>query len=1155
MASTIVSAKSFDTALKEISQNIVWKNQYTANSYEDGGYAYLVDTYLIAAKKLMSKYAVDTIISTLEEYEDVSVDKMREELSNLGMALSYVEAYITMHNYIEHNAYYRMLYGLPSEEDYDNSCVFPDGFYNTDHQIMQHCEWPIDTYNPTDELVIISRDESDDESYYIIENDGTTFTVNGEPCREVNDTIIQQAMVEDNQMGNPRYPTGMYLFIRNRNDLYVANDVVEIPDGYNQVYLPAATHKFEMVKPVLIPVHEWDYYDRATFIKSDWYTNFAKEHYGEFDFEYLKYMAARQIYPFVSRMADRFALLYCPSSNPTILAEQFRQSYESCRQYCVRVFYTDAFRNSQGVYYEGFIGMAILFMTINQMYYKYIDADIDRDFYDLESLKIVYEAYGVPYIDTIPIKYHKKIVKKINKLLRYKGSGQVLIDLCDIFDYDIIGIYQYYLVKERKWTTNPNNDGETEIPYIAYKIKTDASGNTVYGPDGAPVLVYDYDKMYNYYFLKANILDNPESYLLDDSNLEDYDTIAVPDAYWFDEDDDTKERVTESDYNMIETKYMGVQIQFDMTELLYESCYFMRYILDNPEFMLREDLVVTHERISHQTNIFALVIYAFCLICRKNGLTGSIPSSPSAIARVLGFNIKGIYKALQETHLQGLKIMKDWTPHKHTSDETHYWSTDWSNDWNTTDADRQNRSQELDEFYQNNFSTITLPDGATIDYSVSDYRQFRPDEQKLLTKIFVEEGYGETAPSDGVVKKVTSDMANMVVEYSDGTEVTYSLQYIRPTEFTGDDGATTVTDVIHYFHTPYVAGDTVKAGDLLYYNDEHNYMWHGVIIVPNRDLSAWTSLVSQFMKFDNDDDSGNGNALDKFLQLIDKIDPNNVQSFSDLSESYNAMRDAMEILDGAVINSDSREEYNAWRQLQKICETTDMMESTYMIPDSDGYGYHVPATYDELLKYYDANLYIQLEEVSEDEEELKTETDYVLTLFERICADLEKIQYIDNIDINFITQYLYAMLRFFKSAKVDLIDFKMIFTIGSRSEGLIKLFDHMMDNAKVESNIFDNFAYWLYDDKFECLNDTDEHKAHMEKSLESSYRMGDAIAMTEWFYTAPWNYILTSDSQYVDTSYSEKIYYDPMDEVPKYPMNADDLFSENAGNGEEMLSD
>ena len=61
--------------------------------------------------------------------------------------------------------------------------------------------------------------------------------------------------------------------------------------------------------------------------------------------------------------------------------------------------------------YIGFVGLMILFQTLLQMHRKFLDTDITRDFYDEDSLRLVYDSYDVPYYASIPIEYHKRIVR------------------------------------------------------------------------------------------------------------------------------------------------------------------------------------------------------------------------------------------------------------------------------------------------------------------------------------------------------------------------------------------------------------------------------------------------------------------------------------------------------------------------------------------------------------------------------------------------------------------------------------------------------------------------------------------------------------------------------------------------------------------------
>ena len=186
-------------------------------------------------------------------------------------------------------------------------------------------------------------------------------------------------------------------------------------------------------------------------------------------FLYVTHMTHRKIYPFVARLAQDFDLLYVPEAELSVLSRDFRETYQLCRDFIVIRYYSEAYYN-QYEYYEGMVGMSILFQTIQQMHVKYLEADITRDFYDLDSIKIVYEAYSVPFFENIPVFYHQKIIKAMNRLLMYKGGNQVFFDLCALFDFESLDVFKYYLCK-----TNARYD-ENGRPIIVYT----QSGNIDY---------------------------------------------------------------------------------------------------------------------------------------------------------------------------------------------------------------------------------------------------------------------------------------------------------------------------------------------------------------------------------------------------------------------------------------------------------------------------------------------------------------------------------------------------------------------------------------------------------------------------------------------------------------------------------------------------
>ena len=123
---------------------------------------------------------------------------------------------------------------------------------------------------------------------------------------------------------------------------------------------------------------------------------------------------------------------FVPESDIDTLERDFREVYAECTNFMILRYYSEAYRN-QYEFYEGFVGLAILFMTLQRMHSKYLEADMTRDFYDLDSIRIVYEAYSVPFFESIPVNYHKDIIKAINRLISYKGSNTVFFDLFSLF--------------------------------------------------------------------------------------------------------------------------------------------------------------------------------------------------------------------------------------------------------------------------------------------------------------------------------------------------------------------------------------------------------------------------------------------------------------------------------------------------------------------------------------------------------------------------------------------------------------------------------------------------------------------------------------------------------------------------------------------------
>ena len=328
--------------------------------------------------------------------------------------------------------------------------------------------------------------------------------------------------------------------------------------------------------------------------------------------KYLKYLTSKCIDPYIARSSEMFSILWMNSSSYLKIEEDFKSVYNDCKNNIVKVYYTDAFKKNNPLY-DNFIAMCILFMTIQLMHYKYLDADIERDFYDLDSIKYVYDSYGIPFYPQIPIEYHKRIIKNINNLLSYKGSTRVIFDLFDLFDYDGADIYEYYLLKSHKFENN--------LPIFPKKI------------DGT----YDYRNMYDVKFVKVRLYDNPQMEISLPSNHILYDNVVSVDPYWI-SDEALLDKLYEEEYNYRETKYMGIQIVYNMYKIMSESVYFFKLIADNRDKDIFGSIYVS--TIFKNYNIFNVFVYACALYCRKYGYAGNISSNLPVVSKLLGFNFK-----------------------------------------------------------------------------------------------------------------------------------------------------------------------------------------------------------------------------------------------------------------------------------------------------------------------------------------------------------------------------------------------------------------------------------------------------------------------------------------------------------------------------------
>lgn len=365
--------------------------------------------------------------------------------------------------------------------------------------------------------------------------------------------------------------------------------------------------------PMNVPIHEMTFVQRLEIEESGYLDELIKQNPKK---KYLQYAGSRMIDLYSARTADRFDILWMNDiSSQSTIKDEFIDVYNNNKNLVNRVYYTDAYRkyNTQ---YDSFLALSILLMTIQVMNSKYLEKDITRDFYDVESLRAVYDSYGVPYYNEIPLEYHKRIVKNINHLITYKGSNTVFKDLFKIFDLESMSIYQYYLVKRHKVDENGN-------PIFIYE--KDSAGNKVLS-----------DESFDYSFSKVKLGTDPSLAIADEANTIKYDDIVESDPYWI-EDADLKNKLASEEFNYNETKYIGIQSIFDLMGLTYQNSYAIKLILDNKSIL--KTLYITSNT-GINASLYDLIIYLGALFCKSKGWEGVITKDLATTTKYLGFNYK-----------------------------------------------------------------------------------------------------------------------------------------------------------------------------------------------------------------------------------------------------------------------------------------------------------------------------------------------------------------------------------------------------------------------------------------------------------------------------------------------------------------------------------
>ena len=364
-----------------------------------------------------------------------------------------------------------------------------------------------------------------------------------------------------------------------------------------------------------------------------------KERYP--DQEYLNYLGERKINPYVARKLPNFSVLYLPSSESTEVHNKFLECLERNRVFFLKTVYSDAYKYGSD-YYDNFIIIMILLQSFADMISLAPEYIIRRELFDLRTIQYVFESQGCEFYPEIPLKYQKRLVRNLNRLIKYKSSDKNLVDIASLFGFDDIQLFKYYILR----IPIMNEDG-------TYRHDTVEDPKT--GED-----IPDYENNFELKFLRVPIDGIADEHIKDHSNFKDYDSVTLQDKYWDGPytHEHIKKLILEKEFNMCITKYISVDSVYSLTELSFQLVYFINMVMyngsiDNSKVTLQIPEISSTAEFSFIDTLICL----YSLMYIYNGFEDDIFYDPIQVMAIKGFNFETDMAALATyVHEQGFTL-------------------------------------------------------------------------------------------------------------------------------------------------------------------------------------------------------------------------------------------------------------------------------------------------------------------------------------------------------------------------------------------------------------------------------------------------------------------------------------------------------------------
>lgn len=369
--------------------------------------------------------------------------------------------------------------------------------------------------------------------------------------------------------------------------------------------------------------------------------------------EYLKHLGEAKIDPYIARKAPKFSLLYLPACESMEVYRKFVERFEINRVFIMKTIYSEAYKFNSD-YYDNFIMMMIIIQTLDDMIVLSPEYLIRRELFDLRTIQYIFEASGVTYYPQIPLKYQKRLVKNLNRLIKYASSQKNFVDISSLFGFDNIELFKYYLLRQPIM----NENGE-------YKHDTKLDPETGLNVD-------DTESNYELKFVKVPVDGMIDDYVRNEMYHVSYDSITDKDRYWNGvyEKDKVKKEILNHEFNMVITKYMSIDTIYSMTDMTFEIVYFINMLMYSGIETSSLTIQLPEYSSTMEFELTDLFITLYALKYIYYGVEDNIIYDPVNILDIKGFNFSTDWDKLseyiyekgftpEELGIDGFKIPKD----------------------------------------------------------------------------------------------------------------------------------------------------------------------------------------------------------------------------------------------------------------------------------------------------------------------------------------------------------------------------------------------------------------------------------------------------------------------------------------------------------------